>query len=188
MTKTLMAAIATLAFALPAGAKELAGVSMPETVAVDGQTLSLNGMGLREATFLKIDVYVAALYLEKPTTDPDSILDAEDNKQLRMRFVRKVSRKDMVNGWKDAVTKNSGDAAVAVQDRFERLYAAMIDVAEGDELIVTETPARGINISLKGKELVTLPGHDFARVLWSIWLGPHPPNPELKQGILGKLD
>jgi hypothetical protein len=184
----MLALIAMLALWAPAPAKELVGVSMPETVAVDGQTLNLNGMGLREATFLKIDVYVAALYLEKPTTDPESILDAQTSKQLRMRFVRKVSRKDMVGGWKDAVAKNSGDAAVAVQDRFERLYAAMTDVAEGDELIVTETAARGVSVSLKGKDLVTVPGHDFAKVLWSIWLGPHPPNPELKQGLLGKFD
>lgn len=174
--------------AVPVAAKDLAGVSMPDTATVEGKTLSLNGLGLREATFLKIDVYVAGLYLEKASADAETILGSEQAKQLRMRFVRAVGRKDVVKSWEEGVSKNAGSDGAAVRDRFEKLYAAMADVAEGDELVLTETPDRGVTATLNGKELVTLPGRDFARVLWSIWLGAQPPNPELKQGLLGKLD
>ncbi len=52
--------IASTAFAA-----ELAGVRMSDQVTVDGRTLSLNGLGLREATAFKVDVYVAGLYLEQ---------------------------------------------------------------------------------------------------------------------------
>ena len=188
MNKTMLALAAAVALAVPAHAKELAGVSMPDTVTVDGKSLSLNGLGLREATFLKIDVYVAGLYLETTSADPAAILGSTQAKQLKMHFVRGVGRKDVVNSWKEGVAKNAGDGAAAVKDRFEKLYAAMTDVAEGDDLILTELPDKGVTVSLKGKELLTIPGEDFARVLWSIWLGPSPPNPELKQGLLGKLD
>jgi hypothetical protein len=37
-------------------------------ITVAGKTLTLNGMGLREATILNIDVYVAGLYVEHPST------------------------------------------------------------------------------------------------------------------------
>jgi hypothetical protein len=185
---TVLALTAAIAMAAPAWAKEFAGVSMPDTITIDGKALSLNGLGLREATFLKIDVYVAGLYLEKTNSDPEAILASGDAKQLKMRFLRGVSRKDVVGSWKEGVAKNAGAAAGAVQDRFEKLYAAMTDVAEGDDLILTEMPGKGVTATLKGKDLVTLAGEDFARVLWSIWLGKTPPNPELKQGLLGKLE
>jgi len=187
MRTTMLALAAALALAVPVHAKELAGVSMPDTVTVEGKTLSLNGLGLREATFLKIDVYVAGLYLEKTSTDPEAILGSDQTKQLKMHFVRGVGRKDVVGSWKEGVAKNAGSAAAGVKDRFEKLYAAMTDVAEGDDLILTEVPGKGVTATLKGKDLVTLAGEDFARVLWSIWLGGSPPNPELKQGLLGKL-
>lgn len=188
MKKMMLALAAAVALAVPAQAKELAGVSMPDTVTVDGKTLSLNGLGLREATFLKIDVYVAGLYLESASSDPGAILGSAEAKQLKMHFVRGVGRKDVVDSWKEGVKKNAGAEGATVQDRFEKLYAAMTDVDEGDELILTEVPEKGVTVSLRGKEMLTLPGRDFARVLWSIWLGPSPPNPELKLGLLGKLD
>jgi len=51
-------------------AGELAGVTFPDQISVDSRTLLLNGMGLREATILKVDVYVAALYLERNRPTP----------------------------------------------------------------------------------------------------------------------
>ena len=40
---------------------ELAGVTLPNTTEVAGETLKLNGIGLREKFW--IDIYAAALYL-----------------------------------------------------------------------------------------------------------------------------
>lgn len=186
MTKTLAAAIAALAIvATPAAAGTLAGVTMPDTDTVEGKALVLNGLGLREATFLKIDVYVAGLYLETKTSDPAAILAPGQVKRLRMDFVRGVGRGDIVKSWEEGLKKNVKDQG-PVRDRFEKLYSVMTDVAEGDSMVLTDLPGTGVTVSLKGKELATLPGDDFARALWSIWFGPNPPNAELKEGLLGK--
>lgn len=181
-----MLALALLASA-PALAASKAGVTLPDTVQVDGKSLVLNGLGLREATFLKIDVYVAGLYVEKKSSDPAALL-APGTKQLVMHFVRSVGKADIVKSWQEGVDKNAKGQAAAVKERFDRVYAVMADVAEGDEMVLTEIPGKGVTFALKGKELVTIPGEDFARVLWSIWLGDEPPNPDLKEGLLGKLD
>ena len=53
-------------------------VSFPDQVQVDGTTLSLNGLGLRQATMLKVNVYIAALYVPKTSTDAGAILSAMD--------------------------------------------------------------------------------------------------------------
>lgn len=54
---------------------ECEGVSFPEQIQSADATLQLNvnGLGLRQATFLKIDVYVAALYLTAVSTDANAI-------------------------------------------------------------------------------------------------------------------
>jgi hypothetical protein len=41
--------------------KECKGVTFPEQVQVEGSNLTLNGLGLRQATALKVNVYAAAL-------------------------------------------------------------------------------------------------------------------------------
>ena len=38
---------------------------------------------------------------------------------------------------------------------------------------------------MKGQGKGPIPGEDFARALFGIWLGPKPPNPDLKSGLLG---
>jgi len=47
---------------------------MPDIRVVDGARLRLNGMGLRTFSILGIHIYVAGLYLEHRSDNPDSIL------------------------------------------------------------------------------------------------------------------
>jgi len=42
------------------------GTSLPRACQVNGSDLKLNGLGVRKATFLKVNVYVAALYVLQP--------------------------------------------------------------------------------------------------------------------------
>jgi len=45
--------------------KECKGVNFPDQAQVGGGNLALNGLGLRQATAFKVNVYVAALYVAK---------------------------------------------------------------------------------------------------------------------------
>lgn len=165
-------------------AGELAGVAMPDQVEVEGKTLLLNGLGLREATFLKVDVYVAGLYLEQKSGDVDAILDPERASRIRMQFVRKVKKGKMVEAWNEGFRKNAEDLT-PLQERIDRLNGWMEDMAKTETMTFTRLPGRGVSVAVKGQEKGTIEGDDFARVLWSIWLGPEPPNEGLKKGMLG---
>jgi hypothetical protein len=57
-----------------AQAKECEGVSFPDQAQVDGSNLTLNGLGMRQATALKVNVYVAALYVARPSSDANALL------------------------------------------------------------------------------------------------------------------
>ncbi|HEU4402139.1 MAG TPA: chalcone isomerase family protein, partial [Candidatus Polarisedimenticolia bacterium] len=137
----------------PAGmAGELSGVTLPDQVAVEGRTLVLNGLGLREATFLKVDVYVAGLYLEKKSADPDAILASDQAKRLVMHFVRKVGREDLVKAWQEGFEKNAGQGMAALEDRIATLSACMSDMAIGDVMSFTEVPGQGVRVEVKGQD------------------------------------
>ncbi len=177
---------ALLCIPAPARAGELAGVTLPDQLTVEGKTLVLNGLGLREATMLKVDVYVAGLYLEAKSTDPQAILGSELVRRIVMHFVRDVKRQDLAKAWTEGFEKNAGKEMPALKDRLATLNAAMPDVVKGDTLAFTYVPGEGVRVEVKGETKATITGPDFARVLFGIWLGPSPPNPGLKEGLLGK--
>ena len=51
--------VITLSAVGVAHGKECAGVTVPDQSLVEGTTLALNGLGLRQATVFKVNVYVA---------------------------------------------------------------------------------------------------------------------------------
>lgn len=173
-----------MASALELRAATLAGVNMPDSAQVAGKTLVLNGIGLR--TKFVVKVYVAGLYLEQKSTDANAILKADAPKRLVMQFVRDVSKKQMTDAFEDSFKDNSPEAAKTMKADIDRMLAALEDLKEGNQMVFTYVPGTGTTISINGKDKLTIAGPGFAPVLFSIWLGPKPPNADLKKGLLGQ--
>src|SRR6478736_4438940 len=98
-----------LLLALPAVARDCEGVSMPDQVTVDDTKLMLNSMDLREATVFNVNVYVAALYLLKKSSDGEKITTAKEPKQIRIQFVRNVSKSNMAKAIQKGFERAAGD-------------------------------------------------------------------------------
>ena len=179
----LLAAAGTTA---PAFARALAGVDLPDRITVDSKSLVLNGIGLREATWLRVDVYVAGLYLETRSSDPQAILGSEETKRLMMKFVRAVDRDALLKGWREGFDRSSGPSAAALGERIATFESWVADMPKGGTMSLTYRPGAGVQVEIQGETKGTVPGADFARALFGIWLGAHPPNPGLKEGLLGK--
>ncbi len=186
MRAVVVLSILTLSLAASASAGELAGVALPDQIQVDSRVLVLNGMGLREATFLKVDVYVAGLYLETKSSDPDAIIRSEQAKRLVMKFVRAVGRKDLVKAWDESFQESAGASLAALKDRVATLDSYMSDVPNGALMSFTYLPGSGVTVEVQGATKGVIAGTDFSQALFGIWLGSHPPNPGLKDGLLGR--
>jgi chalcone isomerase-like protein len=169
-----------------ARAGELDGVTLPDRIQVDSKTLVLNGMGLRQATFLKVNVYVAGLYLEMKSSDADAILRSTGPKRLVMQFVRGVGRKDLVKAWDEGFEKSAGASQEALKERITTLDSYMSDLPKGSVMSFTYLPGQGVVVEVQGSGKGTIPGADFAEAFYRIWLGADPPNPGLKEGLLGR--
>lgn len=165
-------------------AANLAGVNLPDSVQAGGKTLVLNGLGLR--TKFVVKVYVAGLYVEQKSSDAAAILKADAPKRLVMHFVRDVSKKQMADAFDDSFTSNAPDARKTMKADIDRLLDALEPLKEGDQMVFTYVPGTGTTMSINGKDKLTIAGQAFAPVLFSVWLGPKPPNADLKKGILGQ--
>lgn len=169
-----------------AGAGSKAGVTMRDSYTVAGKQLKLNGMGLREATLFKVDVYVAGLYVEHPSSDPAKLIAANEVKMLVLRFVRDVGRKDIVKAWSDGFKNNATVKLSVIQADIERLNSWMPGFSDGQTLVFTYVPGAGVSVDIDNVRKGVIKGEDFARSLFAIWLGPKPPTGALKKGLLGK--
>src|SRR5262245_8730523 len=165
--------------------KECKGVSFPEQMQSEVGTLKLNGLGLRQATFLKVDVYVAALYVAATSSDASAILKSPGPKELILHFVRDVGRTDLNKGWDEGFENNASSELAALKERIEAFKGLMTDMKTGQRLRFTYKPGVGIRVDVGDTVKGTIAGDDFARALFSIWLGTRPPNAELKAGLLG---
>ena len=165
--------------------KECLGANFTEQVEVDGSALTLNGVGARKATMVKLLVYVAALYVPKSSSDGNAILGSGLPYQLVLQFMRNVSASDVSNGWEQGFAKNAKAQLPALKERIATLNGWMADLKAGERLTFVFRPGAGVEVDVNGKAKGTIKGDDFGKSFLSIVLGADPPNPELKAGLLG---
>jgi hypothetical protein len=180
----LMGVIAALGAGI-ADAKQCQGVNFPDQTQVEGTTLTLNGLGLRQATMLKVKVYVAALYVTKTSSDPNTLIGSNTPSELILEFVRDVGAGDLTKGWTEGFEKNSKDQLPALKERIAMLNGWMTDIKTGQRLTFINKPGAGVQVDVNGTVKGTIKGDDFAKAFLSIWLGADPPNPEIKSGLVG---
>jgi Chalcone isomerase-like len=157
-------------------------ISFPRHLQVGGSDLTLNGLGVRKATFLKVNVYVAALYVAQPSRDAKAIIESDKPQQLTLQFVRNVGVDDLRKAFVEGFERAS---SAALNERVGRLNGWMSDMKTGQRLMFIRVPHSGIEVTVNGVKKGLIEGDDFARALISIWMGATPPNPELKSGLLG---
>lgn len=151
-------------------------VKMPEQVAFheDGKdyVLSLTGTAVRKKLIFKI--YNVAHYMEK-NTDKSAILADGPAKQLVIRYSRNISgdliRADLLSDFRLNATPTEYQE---IQPLTEKLLAFFSkSVLKNDELIIRWLPGGQIKVYFNAEKKGVVTNTTFARVLWSIWFGPH---------------
>jgi len=182
MRSRAVALAAVLAMPPSAGAMEVAGVNFPRTMQAGGKTLTLNGAGLRTRFMFK--VYAIGLYLEHPATDAATILAADEVRRAELHMLRSVSASEMADAIADAFNANAAGAGPQLKDRLDRFKAMFPNATEGEVIALTYIPGTGTVVGAGGRDLGTVPGKDFADVLFSAWIGASPVDSSLKRALL----
>jgi hypothetical protein len=166
-------------------AKDCKGIDFPDHADVAGAYLTLNGVGLHKATFLRVDVYVAALYVAATSRDPNTLIDSDRPQELIVHFLRNVSVEDVRDQWTKDFTHVVPDRPVSLMQRVARLNSWLSDIKRDERVTFVRQPGEGIRVVVGGVLKGSIPGDDFSRVFMSIWLGAAPPSKGLRAGLLG---
>lgn len=181
-------AFASLLCAASVAAAELEGVKVPDTVSVAGQTLTLNGVGLRTRVFFK--VYVAALYVGSRSTQADAVITQPGAKRVSFSLKRTVDAETFAKTFNEGIRERSTPEQVAAMkermDKFDALILSMKEVKEGDVVFLDFVPSTGTTISVNGKAVGdAVPGDDLYRAILGLFVGAKPVQDSLKAGLLG---
>lgn len=164
------------------------------TLQVSGQdeVLTVTGVGLREKTFLKVDVYTIVSYVAEGTTltgddQGVALVNADVPKELRMDLRRGFSREKLINSFKEVIEKNFDDIT-PIQADMETFFGYFTrDAQENDILIFTYVPGVGLTTNLNGEDKGVIANFEFTQALWTVWFGEKPASGGLKKSLLSAL-
>ena len=184
MLKVLLAATLVLATA-SADAANVGGATLADKTSAGGQTLVLNGAGLRKKLFIK--VYAGALYLPAKQTSPERILAADTPRQLVMHFLSDVDTEKIGEAWQEGLVAHPPNTTPAVKQAFTTLSSWMGDMKKGERITLTYVPGAGTSVDVKGQVKGVLPDKAVSDAILATWIGPKPgPGADFKKAILGK--
>lgn len=165
----------SLLLSLPAAANiRISGIDFAPNVTVGEAQIPLRGGGLfRYAVIFR--VYAGALYAPSQIAGED-ILEADVPKRLELHYLLDISAEDFRKSGLTFLEKQQSPAdLIALADRLETFNAAYQDVQEGDRYALEYHPETGTRLLKNDEELVRVPGLDFARAYFGIWLNPQQP-------------
>ncbi|UCE32226.1 MAG: chalcone isomerase family protein [Burkholderiales bacterium] len=187
MATRLLLLLATACWLAGAQAAELRGQKFDDGVTLGGSALELNGLGLRSILFLKF--YVAGLYVPRKETSAEALLAQTGPRRLMLKMLSEVGAGRMAKLFREGIEKNHDQAALAaLSARIDRLTATIASIgtaAEGDSVAIDFVDG-ATRIAVNGRAVgEPIPGDDFYAAVLRIFIGEHPADDDLKQGLLG---
>ncbi|MCY4644539.1 MAG: chalcone isomerase family protein [Bacteriovoracales bacterium] len=152
---------------------------LPTSMEVQGKKLVLNGIGIRKAKIF-FKVYAAGLYLPAKSSNPEDIKKMEGSKVIDLYFLRNVDKKDITKAWKEAHGMDQFTGEVST------LNSYMVDMKKNTHGMQFQVHDDGLVVKVGENLHPKIKNAAFAKAILNIYLGPAPPNKELKEGMLGK--
>lgn len=167
---------------------EVQGIKVEDSISLAGNTLALQGAGMRYKAVFK--VYVGALYANEKIRSLDALLRNTGPKRLSMTFVRDIDAnsfgKLLTRGVEDNTPKSEMSKLVPGLMRMSEMFSTNKSLSPGDIVTVDWFPGTGMVISVKGKpQGEPFKDPEFYRAIMAIWLGPVPADYKLKDALLG---
>ena len=153
-----------------------------------GQTLQLNGHGMRYRTV--IAVYEMALYTSKKVTTPEQLLGLPDAKRASFVALRDIPGDQLgislVRGMRENADPAHAATVVGYMDKLARIFGTEKKIATGQKFSLDYVPGKGTMFLIDGVqkgEPIAEPG--FMDAVLRIWVGPKPVDSQLKESLLG---
>jgi len=164
------------------------GQTFDGELALSGQVLQCNGVGLRAVAWFK--GYAAALYLRQRVRTTEQVLATAGAKRLQMRMLVEVDTEEFIKAFHKGIARNTPPTVqpglAERMGRFDELLRAIGKVRKRDVVDLDWLPGRGLQLMLNGQPRGDpIPGDDLYAALLLIFLGDKPVDAQLKIALLG---
>lgn len=171
---------------LPVQAKEIKGVTLPDTVTLEQVPLQLNGAGIR--TKLLFNVYVIGLYTPHTMQQAEAIVQLNKPRRIWLTLLRKVDANSICASLLDGLKNNLNASEMAnfqpQIEQMEKLFKRSGTLQKGDIVTLDLIPTQGLSIKVRdGQQTADITSETFARSVLRIWLGQNPVDKKLKQEL-----
>ncbi|MFK8079321.1 MAG: chalcone isomerase family protein [Granulosicoccus sp.] len=189
MFRFLLVAI-LLVFATPGVAQDttLAGVSLDQSLNVDGVELALNGAGIRKKLFFKL--YVGSLYVDNTLkgADGNAIVQADSPMLIQLNILSDLLTRDkLIDALNEGFDKSTGGNTAPVQSEITTMIEALnVAIKPGHVYRIAYSPQTGTRVITGEETLATIDGLAFKQALFGIWLSEAPAQKSLKQAMLAQ--
>lgn len=171
---------------LPAFAVTIEGVSVPPQVQVAGQTLQLNGAGLRTFKLLMvpIKVYVAAFYTPSPVRTVAAVNASPGPMEFDFTFLRAVGQSDVTQAWNSQFAHSVTSTYPGYSQDLKAFVGMFGPLAQGGVESVRFVGEDTVVID-QGVNKGVIHGENFQKTFLSLWFGSKPVGKKLRAALLG---
>jgi len=158
---------------------------IPKTIEYQDNKLILNGQGTRVVFFMK--VYEGSLYLETKSSEAEEIVNNNSPMAIRIDVTSEmVTANAMKKALSDGLKKSTNNNTGSISNEMNQLSSSFDSaVSSGDFYEFIYIPEIGTHV-LKNNELAELiPGFDFKKAFFGIFLSNNPIQKNLKKAMLG---
>lgn len=189
LVRLALGTLAVAPWAAQAQTVEAGGAKFEPSTEVAGQSLVLNGVGVRYRAIFK--VYAAGLYLKAKADTAEKALKMDGPKRITLKMLRDVDGKDLGKAFTDGMRKNqvAEERSKTINGlfRFGQTFQDIKRATTGMVISVDWLPGTGAQIVVDGKPVgEAIPEPEFYAALLRIWLGESPADDTLKDALLGK--
>ena len=176
---------------LPARAQttEVGGVKYDNTARVAGETLQLNGAGIRYKAVFK--VYTAGLYLNQKAGTPETVIANPGPKRIHVVMLRDIDANELgklfTRGMQDNSPRDEFSKSIPGTIRMGEIFSAKKKLSNGESFSVEYVPNAGTSVLVNGKVMgEPIKEPEFFTGLLRIWLGQKPADAALRDALLGQ--
>ncbi len=161
--------------------------TLPNTVSFNGESLTINGAGIREKFFF--DIYAGGLYLKQKSSNAIAIAEADETMAIKLHILSgMMSREKMAGALKEGFDKATNGNIAPLKVRIEKFIGFIKDEIEVDQIYdIVYEKGKGSVIYKDGDQKGLIEGLDFKKALFKIWLGDKPADKGLKKEMLGNM-
>ena len=160
-------------------------VEIPNSMEYQGTKLMLNGHGPRVKMFMK--VYENSLYLLSSSSNAEEIMNKDAVMAIRIDVTSSLVTSDaMKKALNEGLEKSTGNNTGPITKEINQLTSTFnSDVAKGDFYEFIYLPGAGTNVLRNSEYIDTIPGIEFKKAFFGIWISNNPIQKNLKKTMLG---